>query len=240
MNTALEIGIYLFAALLPAVILMVYIYRNDRIEKESLPRLLKCVLLGVVAAFFAMVLEQLFTTCVLDTLNIKSKILDAVLDSLMVGFVEEGCKYYFLKRNIFESYEFDYVYDGIVYAVFIGLGFAAIENVLYVFKYGLSIALARGLLSVPAHMSFAVYMGSSFSFAKQDAVYGHFGRSKWHLFCCYVIPALLHATYDTCVSIESDFFFWIFIVFVAVVYGIAFMKIKIASKNDCAIYREQA
>ena len=82
-----------------------------------------------------------------------------ILTAIFVGLIEEGSKFFFLYRFTWKDKAFNYRFDGIVYAVFVSLGFAALENVFYVFNYGTGVALQRALLTIPGHMSFAVYMG---------------------------------------------------------------------------------
>ena len=55
--------------------------------------------------------------------------------------------------------EFDEPFDGIVYAVMVGMGFATVENISYVSQYGLMTGIMRLFMAVPAHASFAIIMG---------------------------------------------------------------------------------
>ena len=91
-----------------------------------------------------------------------------LLAFLVVAAVEEGSKFFFLYRRTWHDPNFNFRYDAIVYAVFVSLGFAAFENVKYVFNYGLSVALPRAILAIPGHMGFAVFMG--FFTAEQNFV----------------------------------------------------------------------
>ena len=88
--------------------------------------------------------------------------------------------------------DFDQYYDGILYAVFISMGFALVENVLYVMKGGLSVALLRSILSVPGHMLFAIPMGYFLSISKFES-----GKDlAVHRFLSLFVPILLHGTFD--------------------------------------------
>ncbi len=82
-----------------------------------------------------------------------------LLAFLVVAVVEEGTKFVFLKLRTWRDPNFNFRFDGIVYAVFVSLGFAAFENINYVLGYGLTVALPRAVLAIPAHMGFAVFMG---------------------------------------------------------------------------------
>jgi RsiW-degrading membrane proteinase PrsW (M82 family) len=90
-------------------------------------------------------LEQLLLDKFLPTVPITSETVYFIATAVIVALVEEGTKLFFLKRFTWRSPDFNYRYDGVVYAVFVSLGFAAIENLLYVFQYGLSVAWARVL-----------------------------------------------------------------------------------------------
>jgi RsiW-degrading membrane proteinase PrsW (M82 family) len=85
---------------------------------------------------------------------------------LIVGFTEEWCKYVMVKKYAFHKPEFDEPFDGIVYAVMVSMGFATLENIIYVMQHGLATAIMRMFLSVPAHASFAVLMGYYLGMAK--------------------------------------------------------------------------
>lgn len=76
------------------------------------------------------------------------------------GFIEEGIKYRVLLRRTWNEPNFNYRFDGVVYAVFVSLGFAAVENVMYVLTSGFSTAVARAIFSIPGHAMFGVVMGA--------------------------------------------------------------------------------
>ena len=141
--------VYGAAALLPAIYLMRYIYRKDTVEKEPPMLLMSLLIYGVIAALISIILE-----------NIGTKVLDSLMDQSTVGYtlvlafavvavVEEGAKFAMLKRRTWNDMNFNYRFDGIVYAVFVSLGFAAFENIGNVLGYGLSVAPARALLAIP-------------------------------------------------------------------------------------------
>lgn len=121
--------VYGAAALLPAIYLMRYIYRKDTVEKEPPMLLMSLLIYGVIAALISIILE-----------NIGTKVLNSLMDQSTVGYtlvlafavvavVEEGAKFAMLKRRTWNDMNFNYRFDGIVYAVFVSLGFAAFENI---------------------------------------------------------------------------------------------------------------
>ena len=150
--------VYLLAALLPALFLMRYIYRKDTIEKEPPGLLTGLAFLGVAAALVAIVLETLGKGILQAFLSEDDPAYSIIFAFLVVAVVEEGAKFLFLRWRTWKDPNFNYRFDGIVYAVFLSRGFAAFENISYVMGYGLTAALYRAVLAIPAHMGFAVYM----------------------------------------------------------------------------------
>ena len=158
--------VYVLAAVLPAVFLMRYVYRQDRIESEPPYLLGQLALLGVAAAVVSVVPEMLAQSLLDRWVGPENPRYVVLLAFLGVGAVEEGAKLFFLYRRTWRDGNFNYRYDAIVYAVFVSLGFAAFENVKYIFNYGLSVAFTRAILAIPGHMSFAVFMGVFYGRAK--------------------------------------------------------------------------
>ena len=142
--------IYIAAAILPAILLMRYVYQQDSIEKEPPQLLISLAWRGVLAALASIVLEMIAQGILNVTLDPNDPRYQYVLAFLCVAAIEEGTKFFFLYRRTWHDPNFNFRYDGIVYAVFVSLGFAAFENVKYVFSYGLSVALPRAVLAIPA------------------------------------------------------------------------------------------
>ena len=137
------LAIYIIAAVLPAVILLRCIYRTDTVEKEPPGLLALLLLMGVVAALCSGILETLGETVLNSLVDTGSPVYTILLAFLVVAIVEEGTKFILLKKCTWYHPAFNYRFDGIVYAVFISLGFAALENVLYVFSYRMDVAFSR-------------------------------------------------------------------------------------------------
>ncbi len=183
-------SIILIASLLPVILLMGYIYKRDTFEKEPWPLLLKAFGFGILAALLDML--------VASGLNfIIPKPSDPTMgDALYNAFVsaaipEEFCKLLMLYLCIWKNPYFNEYYDGLEYAAFVGLGFAGIENVLYVMQGGLGLALGRGIFAVPAHFFFAIFMGYFFAMARF-----RYEKRRKYMTLAYIIPVLLHGTYD--------------------------------------------
>lgn len=183
-------SILLIASLLPVVLLMGYIYKRDTFQKEPWPLLMKAFGFGILSALLDMF--------VANGLNfIVPRPADTPLgNALYEAFVsaalpEEFCKLVMLYLCIWKDPHFDEYYDGLEYAAFVGLGFAGLENVLYIMQGGLGLAVGRGIFAVPAHFFFAIFMGYFFSMARF-----RYSERRKYLVLAYLVPVLLHGTYD--------------------------------------------
>ena len=225
-------AIYVLAAVVPAIVLLWYVYRRDRVEREPLGLLLSLLWKGVLAALCSIALETI-GQLVLNALVPEGTLLHTILLAfVVVAAVEEGTKFFFLKRRTWYDYNFNYRFDAIVYSVFVSLGFAAFENIQYVFSYGLSVALPRALLSLPGHMAFAVFMGVYYGRAKLRDNYGQTGAAKSDLMMAYFVAVLLHGFYDACAMIGTTRATILFILFVVVTYIRMFRIVKKESDRD--------
>lgn len=230
------ITIYLFAALIPGFVLLRYIYRHDTIEKED-PALLGSLLLQGVFAALASIILEMIGEAVLDTsLSQDSPAYVLVLAFLVVAVVEEGTKFFFLYRRTWHLADFNYTFDGIVYAVFVSMGFALFENVKYVFSYGLSVALPRALLAVPGHMGFAVFMGIFYGRAKRAENLGKKKSKTLNLILGYTAAVFLHGFYDSCAMKGTTLATLLFIAFVAIMYIVVIHLVKKESEKDKPVF----
>ena len=250
------------AALLPAIVLCIYVFKKDSVEKEPILLLLCLLAAGCAICYPAAEIEsaliKLFTK-LFEPLGRKIggkvylsgyplRLFKLCKYFIGVALVEEGLKFVAMYFITFKNKNFNSLFDGLVYAVFVSLGFAAVENVLYVRQYGWINALMRGLLSVPGHMFFGVMMGYYYSLwhmhkkAKgQEQILkraGHIDREEenfisWvYLAAALLVPVLVHGFYDfscTDSSLLSIICFYALIVFL---YIYCFSKIYNVSRFD--------
>jgi RsiW-degrading membrane proteinase PrsW (M82 family) len=227
--------IYICAAVLPAAVLMVYIYNADKVEKEPAYLLWRLVGGGVLAALVAMVLEYIGESVLSGFVDKGSPYYSIFLAFLVVAVAEEGMKLFFLYRRTWRDENFNYKFDGVVYAVFVSLGFAAFENITYVFNYGLSVAPSRALLAIPAHMGFAVFMGTFYGRAKVAEADGRYGAKTANLLFGYVSAIFLHGFYDASAMLQTSAATTAFMIFVVVMYVVVFSLIRHDAKSDMRI-----
>jgi RsiW-degrading membrane proteinase PrsW (M82 family) len=226
------LAVYILAAVIPAVILLRYIYRHDTMEQEPAGLLVVLLFMGVIAALCSGVLEGIAQSILGILVAPGSRLHTILLAFLVVAAVEEGMKFWLLRRRTWRHPAFNYRFDGIVYAVAVSLGFAAFENIFYVFSYGLQVAVSRALLAVPAHTAFAVYMGAFYGRAKYLDVYGQHKASKANLFAGFLVASALHAFYDSCAMLGSDTAMLVFAVFVIAMYIIVIRRVRTESRTD--------
>jgi RsiW-degrading membrane proteinase PrsW (M82 family) len=227
--------IYIIAALLPAYFLLRYIYRHDAVEKEPPGLLLKLFVFGILAAIPAGIFEYMGEDLLKKYIDASSPLYSVTLAFLVVAVVEEGVKYMFLKLSTWNNPNFNYRFDGVVYAVFVSVGFAAIENIMYIFSYGLSVALPRALLAVPAHMGFAVFMGAFYGSAQVCRSQGRDAAMRRYLFLSYLLPVFLHGLYDACAMLHTTFTILFFYAFVIIMYIIVIRRVKLEAQRDTQI-----
>ena len=228
--------IYILAAIVPAIFLMRYVYRKDTVEKEPRGLLGALVLCGVGAALVSIVLESIGTGILDRFLDEGSPVYSIVLAFLVVAVVEEGAKYVFLRFATWKNPNFNYRFDAVVYAVFVSLGFAAFENIGYVFGYGLSVSIPRAVLAIPAHMGFAVFMGIFYGRAKLCSRQGRKAACTANLIVGYIIAVFLHGFYDACAMVGTGLAITLFVVFVVIMYIVTIRVLKKQSASDHPIY----
>ncbi len=224
--------IYFVAAVLPAAVLMWYIYQRDKVEKEPAGLLVRCMIGGVFAALLAVVLEEIGGVILNSLVSIENPFYVIVLAFLVVAAAEEFAKYLFMKRTTWNREEFDYRFDGIVYSVFVSLGFAAFENVSYVMGYGLSVAPARAVLSIPAHMGFAVFMGAFYGRARMYTNQEDSQSAKVSIRLGLGSAIFLHGFYDACALSGSSFAAMLFLAFVVFLDIVMLRLIKKEADTD--------
>ena len=224
--------ILIAAAVIPAIVLLRFVYKEDRLDKESPGLLLSLVIFGILSTFAAIVTEQIGEAILGILLPQSSTAYNVLLYFVVVALSEEGFKYLLLKKRTWYSGEFNCQFDGIVYAVFVALGFALWENISYVLMYGLGTAAVRAVTAVPGHACFGVFMGAFYGMARRCANYGYEQASKNCRRLAVVVPMVLHGIYDFIASSEAGSSEWVFLVFVAVLFLITSRMVKRLSRTD--------
>jgi RsiW-degrading membrane proteinase PrsW (M82 family) len=181
----------LFAlAVAPAIAICLFTWSLYKYGRSSLWYLVLSFLFGMVATVPALRLQEL--TIDPRTHPWRHSILYfARYAFVVIALSEEGCKYLVLRIYAYPRRWFKGPFDGIVYSVMIGMGFATVENIEYVRQFGLEAGVSRFFLAVPAHASFAVLMGYPAGKAKSDRP-----RSFWWLLQGLAVAVLFHGSFD--------------------------------------------
>lgn len=222
--------ILVIAAVIPAVILMIKTYRSDRLEREPGQLLWSLTKAGIFSCLIALVCERV-SSFILGLFARQDTVLyNVILYFVIVALSEEGAKYFMLRRRTWSSPSFNCQYDGVVYAVFVSLGFALWENISYVMSYGFTTALIRALTAIPGHACFGVFMGVFYGIAKKHDNKGDRMSSKTFSALSVAVPALLHGAYDFIAT--SDRGTWYFVAFVALLFVASYILVMNMSKRD--------
>lgn len=223
--------ILIAAAVIPPAILLFVVYRMDKIEKEPLSLLLGLFFRGVLAMFPILLLE-LVADKLVETVSWSQMVYLFLAYFVVPGFIEEGIKFRVLERRTWNDPAFNYVFDGVVYAVFVSLGFAAVENVLYVMNSGLATAGVRALFSIPGHAMFGIFMGTGYGRAKFLEARGQREQAAAARKKAYLTAAVLHGLYDFILIAFHGVFYVYFIILVI----FAVRTLRRASRWDQPIF----
>jgi RsiW-degrading membrane proteinase PrsW (M82 family) len=214
-------------ALAPVIIIAIYIYIRDKYEREPLRLLLISLLVGCIITIPVVFIEEL--------LMVPTKAYKGLVSAVWGGFVvaaltEELFKFIALYLLIWKNRHFNEKFDGIVYACFISLGFAGVENILYVTNGGMSVGITRAFTAIPAHALFGVLMGYQFGLARFYPK-----ERNWRLFLAVCLPILLHGIYDFILMSDHPYLLFAFIPYLIFLWLFGFRRIR--QLSDRSIYR---
>jgi RsiW-degrading membrane proteinase PrsW (M82 family) len=217
----------LLLALAPAVILMMYVYFRDKYEKEPVKLILKGILFGAIIIFPVGLIENYIIGLGTDLTKIPKA---AYNGFIVAGATEEAFKYLAVFILIWRNRNFNEKFDGIVYAVSVSLGFAAIENLFYVFSNNsMQVGLLRAFTAVPGHTIFGIVMGYYLGLAR----FSIRAKGKW-LLLAFLIPWLMHGFYDFLIMSGHPILILAFIPFLIFMYRHGLKRMR--EFNDQSIF----
>lgn len=208
----------------PVIIILFYIYRRDKYEKEPIGLLVTSLVAGAIITLPILLVEMFL----MGLIHLQDIIAKAFYEGFIVAsMTEELFKYLAFTIFIWRNRNFNELFDGIIYASYISLGFAAVENFFYVYGYGHEVGALRAFTAVPAHAIFGITMGYYFGLAK-------FNESKraGYLWLAIIMPFILHGFYDFFLMSENGLLLLVFFVFVIFMWVIGFRQMKKHSKNS--------
>jgi RsiW-degrading membrane proteinase PrsW (M82 family) len=183
---------WLILAIAPGVAISAYIIFKDQYNREPRRYLIISFLLGMLSVLPALGLEISASQITSNfPAFFKTTAGIAINAYFFVALPEEIWKFLMLLWYAYRKKEFDEPFDGIVYAVMVGMGFATVENISYVSQYGLMTGIMRLFLAVPAHASFAIIMGYFMGKARFSAQ-----KQRFLLFFGVFWATVFHGSYD--------------------------------------------
>lgn len=226
--------VLLLLAIIPVIAILTYIYMKDK-NKEPSSLLILLFIMGVASCFMVLLLSEIvFKIFPFMNKDTSAMTFFEVMAYAFIGvaLIEEFCKFFMTYLGAYRNKAYDEVYDGIVYAVYVSLGFAFFENLLYVFSnQSVGVGIARGLLAVPGHACDAVFMGYYLSVSKVYFYQGKKDLERKNLILSIIVPTILHGIYDFCLFTKETIFVLVFLVFVIFLYISAIKKIKQLSSH---------
>lgn len=209
--------VLILSALAPVIFVLVFIYFMDKYEKEPIRMLLSSFFLGGIISIIITTLLYVIIDIPLPLHNRTSIFEQFIKAFFVVGLTEEFSKYIIVRYYAQPHREFNEPFDGIVYCVTVSMGFAATENIMYVFQGGYETAIVRAFSAVPAHATFAILMGYFMGKAK-------FAKNRTLLnLTGLFLAALFHGTYDFFLFIDFIPGIWVG-AFISLFIGIALAR----------------
>ncbi len=202
----------------PVALLAAYIWFRDKYEREPLKLLLLALFAGILIVWPVVAVESLLSAFGDPLEGMAGAAWTAFA---VAGFTEELFKFLALLLLIWRRRDFNDKYDGIVYGTFLSLGFAGVENIMYVFREGVATGLVRAFTAVPAHAIFGITMGYYLGFARFYP-----GKKALNMANAFFIPFGLHGLYDFILMTGIEWLWIVFLVFLIFLYISGLRKMK--------------
>ncbi|WP_105614102.1 PrsW family intramembrane metalloprotease [Vallitalea okinawensis] len=224
----MEVLELLVVAITPGIALSLALYLADHYDKEPFKYLVIVFILGCFSTFPSVFFEQLIAR-----LNVFQGWLGMMFAAfIVVALVEEYIKRAVVYYSVYHSGAFNEKLDGMIYCSFASLGFATIENIIYVvFRYPYIPGLGwyRAFLSVPTHMLYAITMGYYMSLSKftddEKKKRQYKRKSLW-------IPVILHGVFDLILMVNNPKSTLVFAVFLAYLWIMNIRKLMVFYKDS--------
>lgn len=213
----------LIISIAPSLAFLTWIYIKDKYEKEPIKFLGKLFLIGALISIPAIAIED-----ILMKVNIENEFLNLTYSAFIVAaLTEEMLKAIILISYTLESKYYTEKLDGIVYSIFITLGFATIENIIYIFGESylnvFEVGLSRAIISIPAHIMFAITMGyylSMYRFNKEKI-----NKSKLYLLNIIFLPVIFHGFFDFLLMLKTNWSNFLFLIYLVYLWKINLDKV---------------
>ncbi|MDA3820307.1 MAG: PrsW family glutamic-type intramembrane protease [Candidatus Delongbacteria bacterium] len=216
-------------ATVPVILILFYIYQRDKYKKGPLWMLLLSLAGGAVIVPFVIWWEQAMSGLAAYYYSFQWQHA-FIVSFLVAGLCEESMKLLAFMLLIWRRSYFMEKFDAIVYAVYISLGFALVENIMYVIDGGTQTGLTRALTAVPAHAIFGIAMGFYLSKVKFSS-----RKRVFKFFKAWLVPVILHGTYNYIIMADIPYLLFTFVLYVILLYFLGFKKLKVIS--NASVFR---
>lgn len=227
--------ILILLSFIPIYIILGFIYANDKVEKEPWQLLLATFIGGVISLFITKILAAKFHSMIPFLIegnpnNEKYKIF--LISFGEIGLIEELSKWIILYLVIWRRKNFNYIYDGIIYAVFVSLGFAAVENIYYLWGSNFGVLLGRIIFTIPAHASFGIIMGYYFGYARYYKKMKYNSTFIRYMYSSVFFVILYHGLFDYVLATDYKYNVVMFIATTIFIFTNAIMKLRKVNKIE--------
>ncbi len=203
----------------PVFMLILFIYIKDKYEKEPNYMLFTTILFGFFSAAYVIAID-IFIENLFNTDN-------ALFSAFIISAgVEEFVKFIFLFFLMFKNPNLNEPFDAIFYSVYVSLGFAWAENIIYVYSPdlgGIDTAVMRAVFSVPGHFLFSLFMGYEFAY------FSYYKKGAVYILKTFFYPYFIHGIYNLIILLFGDFYIFVFLPYIFFLWVIGLRKIKILS-----------
>ncbi|MCW3804929.1 PrsW family glutamic-type intramembrane protease [Plebeiibacterium marinum] len=216
----------LLIAIAPVFIILIYVYYRDKYEKEPVSLLIKGLIGGMVIVIPIIFAEEFISAHL--PLIFHERIGIAFGNAFLVAALcEEAFKLLAVYILIWKNPNFNERFDGIVYAVFVSLGFALVENIMYVFSNGMGTGISRAFTAVPAHAMFGIMMGYYLGMARFIVA-----KRMPYLALSFFVPFFFHGLYDFILMVKINWVLFFFFPLLILMMYRTNMRMKQHSANS--------
>ncbi|MGL5313552.1 MAG: PrsW family intramembrane metalloprotease [Peptostreptococcaceae bacterium] len=219
----------LILAIAPVVACLLWVYLKDKYEKEPIKILGKFFVLGIFVSVLSIIIEEFLIK--INIFTGYSYIL--YMSFIVAGLTEEGIKALVLIPNLLRAKDFNEKLDGVIYSIFLSLGFATIENLIYILFEDAGVAyevgVIRAVISIPAHIMFGITMGyyiSKYRFSSTLA------KKREYFIMAILAPILMHGVFDFILMIQYRWAIIVFIVYIVYLWKISLDKLDEYTNNS--------
>ena len=239
----MNILISVLASIIPVLIILAVIYNMSEVKKQPLWLLAILFLGGILSWVMVRYISRFLGN---DIYKSQIKINEALgnkgfflVSFGIIAIIEEMSKYIVITIMCFKNKYFKNPYDAIMYAVCISLGFAFVENIMYINNYGMGVAISRAIFSIPAHASFGIIMGYYLGVSKLCRDKGEANASALTRYSAFFIPLIFHGFYDFLLNFNTESIYIIFLIYVIIMYAFVILLLFRLNRVDDKWLRHQ-